>query len=338
VLVALEQPDSAGALAVLERRAAGQAFPGEFRAFLEQCGHRAPERGLSAPTWLEDPAPVLALLRENLRDGVRDLDADLEAAASERERLTEQAFAKLAGYPLAIREKFRSLLRDARFATVLSEDHGFWIDFYATSLLREVVLECGRRLAGAGVLERRDDVVHLGFAELRGALAGDGPPDLRALVAERKAELERFRGVATPLALGVRPAGAPPDTPLTRARSSFFGAAPPPSGERGVLRGTPGSHGVARGSARVLLSLDDAGRLGRGDVLVARTTSPSWTPLFARATALVTDAGGVLSHSAVVAREYGIPAVVGLGVATQAIADGQLVEVDGDAGVVRIIE
>jgi rifampicin phosphotransferase len=103
------------------------------------------------------------------------------------------------------------------------------------------------------------------------------------------------------------------------------------------VRGSAGSAGVARGRARVIRSLADAGTPQKGDILVAPTTSPLWTPLFATVAAVVTDTGGVLSHSAIVAREYGIPAVVGTGSATTIIRDGQMIEVDGSAGIVRII-
>jgi len=103
-----------------------------------------------------------------------------------------------------------------------------------------------------------------------------------------------------------------------------------------VLRGTAGSPGIVRGPARVLRSLADADKLRTGDVLVAETTAPPWTHLFATAAAVVTDTGGMLSHCAVVAREYGIPAVVGVGRATDLIHDGQIVEVDGHGGVVRL--
>jgi pyruvate,water dikinase len=103
------------------------------------------------------------------------------------------------------------------------------------------------------------------------------------------------------------------------------------------VTGLPGSAGVTRGTARVIRSLADAGKLQPGDVLVAIATEPPWTPLFAIASAIVTDSGGVLSHSAVVAREYRIPAVVGTGNATSTIIDGQLIEVDGNAGIVRVV-
>ena len=118
----------------------------------------------------------------------------------------------------------------------------------------------------------------------------------------------------------------------------FFGTPPQPPREPGVLEGSPGSPGVVRGPARVVRSLSEAAEIQQGEVLVAETTAPPWTPLFATAAAVVTDTGGILSHCAVVAREYGIPAVVGTGRATSLIRDGQLVEVDGDSGTVRIIE
>ena len=103
------------------------------------------------------------------------------------------------------------------------------------------------------------------------------------------------------------------------------------------MHGTPGSAGVVRGTARVIHSLAEAGKLQPGDVLVTKMTTPPWTPLFATSVAVVTDTGGVLSHAAIVAREYRIPAVVGTGHATKTFHDGQILEVDGDAGMVRVI-
>jgi phosphoenolpyruvate synthase/pyruvate phosphate dikinase len=104
------------------------------------------------------------------------------------------------------------------------------------------------------------------------------------------------------------------------------------------VRGASGSAGTATGVARVVHSLAEAGRLSAGEILVAETTAPPWTPLFGVAAAVVTETGGILSHSAVVAREYGIPAVVGASGATTAIKDGDVIEVDGDAGTVRVVE
>ncbi len=123
---------------------------------------------------------------------------------------------------------------------------------------------------------------------------------------------------------------------MGRFFGKFFGGPPPASEAPSVLRGNAGSPGKVRGPAKVARSLAEATKLRQGDVLVAETTAPPWTPLFATAAAIVTDTGGILSHCAVVAREYRIPAVVGTGRATAEIRDGQILEVDGDAGLVRI--
>jgi len=117
-----------------------------------------------------------------------------------------------------------------------------------------------------------------------------------------------------------------------------FGGGPPKvSSDPNTLAGYAGSPGKVFGMVKVIRTLDEAGKLAKGDILVTETTAPSWTPLFATAAAIVTDAGGVLSHCAVVAREYAIPAVVGAYTATHRLQDGMQVEVDGENGLVRII-
>lgn len=134
----------------------------------------------------------------------------------------------------------------------------------------------------------------------------------------------------------------PPDDPFGRSFGKVLGAPPIPIGQtgpskNGLLRGLAGSPGLVRGRARVIRSLAEMNKLQPGDILVAEATMPPWTPLFGIASAVVTDVGGILSHCAVVAREYQIPAVVGVGTATATIRDGQMVEVDGNNGVVRLL-
>src|SRR5205085_165264 len=203
--------------------------------------------------------------------------------------------------------------------------------------LRRVFLEFGRRFAAAGVVDTPDDVFYLTPDEVRETATALPRLDRRRLVAGRRAEMEYFRTITPPPALGTTLSEPPPEDPLSRALGKFFGAPPPAPAEPHVLRGAAGSPGTARGPACVIRSLADAGEFHKGAVLVAATTAPAWTPLFATAAAVVTDSGGILSHCAVVAREYGIPAVVGAGTATAVLRDGQLLEVDGDAGTVRIV-
>lgn len=314
------------------------AFAAELDAYLAEFGERSSEfMEFGNPSWLEDPSPVIHALRNYLRQSERDLDAETAAAAAERARLVAEARERLRGYPRPVVDTFEFLLRAAAEASFLHTEHSFWIDQKGMYRVRLLLLEAGRRLAGRGSLDEAGDAVQLRLAELGEALRAVPAPDLRDVVRERRGEMDRWRREGVPPMLGTRPSGPPPDSPLHRAIGKFVGGPPQPPGEGGVLRGNPGSAGIARGRARVVHDLADAGRVRPGDVLVARTTAPPWTPLFATVAAVVTDAGGVLSHCAIVAREYRIPAVLGTGVATRAIPDGALVEVDGTAGTVRVL-
>jgi pyruvate,water dikinase len=332
----LEEEAAADVVPALERDPACASFLAEFNEFLSQYGHRAETWGISYPSWIEDPSPAIKSLKDFLSQQGRDLAAEQQELAGERDRLIAAAREQLAGYPEQVREQFEFILAGATTAYFLSEEHGFWIDSYGLDCVRQVILEAGRRLAARGALEQRDDIFHLTFAEARDTFAQPGT-DRRDLIAERKAELAAFRDMRVPPVLGTEPPGPPPDNPLFRTLGKFFGAPPPPSDAPGVLRGAAGSAGYVRGVARVVRSLADAQRLQPGEILVTETTAPAWTPLFASAAAVVTDTGGVLSHCAVVAREYMIPAVVGTGMATALIPDGATIEVDGSTGVVRVV-
>jgi pyruvate,water dikinase len=157
----------------------------------------------------------------------------------------------------------------------------------------------------------------------------------RALVTRRRDELAHAATLSPPPLIGVPvDASPPPDSPMARGLVAFFGGPPRQAATPGQLQGTPGSRGIASGPARVARTLDEAKAVRPGEILVTVTTMPAWTPLFGVAAAVVTETGGPLSHCAIVAREYGIPAVVGAHGATRAIQTGQRVTVDGVAGVV----
>jgi pyruvate,water dikinase len=281
--------------------------------------------------------PVLKNLKDYASQPDLDLGADQAALAADRDRLVEEARQRLTGYPEPARERFEFLLKAAQMGVILSEDHGFWIDFSGLYRVRGVFMELGRRLAEGGALDCADDVFYLTVEEVLETEDMLGHAGLcRSLVAERKAEMERFRRISPPPVLGTD-YGPPPDDPFNRFMMKFFGGPPPASDAPDVVKGHAGSPGKVRGTARVIHSLQEAAKLEPGDILVAETTAPPWTPLFATAGGIVTDTGGILSHCAVVAREYRIPAVVGTGRATTTIRDGQLIEVDGDTGTVRVL-
>ena len=324
--------------AALARTPEGRALWSEIERHVKAYGECGDDLYIDAPTWVEDPTPILRGLREAVLHPERDLAAELRRQAEHRDAQLVEVRAKLASHPSAVRDEFEALLAAAQVGTVLTEDHHFWIDTKSTFHGRRASLAVGRRLVEAGVIEQPGDVFELTLVELSELVDREAPTaELRARIAERRADAARFADVPRPTILGVPKAFPAVDSAMMKASFKLNGnvMAPPASGNE--LSGMPGSGGKVTGTARVVRTLDEAERrLAPGEILVAPATLPSWTPFFANAAAVVTGAGGVLSHAAVVAREYGIPAVVSVRGVMDAIRDGQTIEVDGDAGVVRI--
>jgi rifampicin phosphotransferase len=320
----------------LEKSSASKQFFTDLRAWLVQHGQRLNSVfALSDPSWIEDPTPAIQNLQTYM--AMPDLRPEIAPAAliAEREKAVNEAHAKLSGYPQSVRTRFEMLLKAAQLAAVVHEDHNVWIDQRFFYHIRRLIMEFGVRLAQAGTLEAANDVFYLTTQELQNGR----DVSVKRLVRERKLEMEHFSRVSPPPMLGTAPAFEMTDGG-SMVRALFKGEMSSPNtsnGEMNKVKGLPGSAGVARGTARVIRSLTEAGKLQPGDVLVTISTEPPWTPLFATASAIVTDSGGVLSHSAVVAREYRIPAVVGTGNATTTFQDGQLLEVDGNAGTVQVV-
>jgi pyruvate,water dikinase len=339
VRAALDEEPAAAVTTALAATPEGRRFLAAVREYLGTWGQRGDRWGWSFPSWIDDPTPVIKTLRNYVRQPDSDLDAELAAQAVERERLVAQARKRMRHHPPDVQDRFEFLLRAAQTAIVLTEDHSHWIDFRCMYHVHRISLEVGRRFAAAAVLDRPDDVFLLTPDELRETALAFPRRNRRSRIAARRAEMEYFRTIAAPPTVGAPPPAAATTDPVSAALAKFFGplALDPTSADATTISGRPGAPGNAVGTARVLSSLADARRLQPHDVLVAATTAPPWTPLFATAAAVVCDTGGILSHCAVVAREYGIPAVVGTGNATTRIPDGHLVEVDGDAGVVRLL-
>lgn len=333
VLVLTRAGDTADLFRRLEAVDGGPAFLAELRAYLDDYGQRGDKWDIGFPSWVEDPSPVLKNLREYLARDTHPA-VELQQKASERERLIAEARAKLSD-PEAL-GTFDFLLKAAEKGLVITEDHGFWIDFRGMYQVRRAAVEWGKRFARAGVIDHTEDVFYLELDEITETARLLPDTDRRALATDRRAARERNAKLMPPPFIGVPPAEDREENPVTRSMMKMMGG-PPPERSGDDLRGHPGSAGVVTGRARVIMSITDADALEPGDILVAPTTAPPWTPLFAIAGGIVTDTGGILSHCAVVAREYMIPAVVGCGDATRRITDGQTVEIDGTAGVVRIL-
>jgi phosphohistidine swiveling domain-containing protein len=309
----------------------GQAFQRALTDYLDEFGWRSDVFELADPTWRETPTIPL-----NTLQGYMDLDeshnpeARYQEAIALRERLMAQAQERLADQPEKLGE-FNGLHDMARHYLTLTEDHNFWIDQVGNAVVRKAAMEFGRRLAGANAIADQSDVFWLYRDDIARGLGGE---DLRATVEERRTENERWAPIVPPPIIGEPP--PPSGDPLEAALGKMFGEPAEPSGDPNVLNGIGASAGTVQGTARVVKDLSEASKVREGDILVCEMTMPPWTPLFAIASAVVADTGGVLSHCAIVSREYGMPCVVGTAVGTAVLKDGMQLTVDGSRGVVRI--
>ncbi|MHC6593790.1 PEP/pyruvate-binding domain-containing protein [Arthrobacter sp. C152] len=304
--------------------------------FLERYGHRAvAEIDVGQPRWSEDPAHILGILANYLRLDNPALAPDVQfsKAAEEAEAQVDRLAARAAARGRLRGMLVRGALRRARLFAGLRELPKYQLVGGLGEVRRQMLL-VGRALADSGSLEQPDDVFFLGFDEARHALtgpsgdsgnsanAGTAFPDFRALVAARREDYDRELG-RRHIPRVLLSDGTEPEA----VRTAVVSAA------EGTLTGSPASAGTVTGVARVILDPVGA-RLEPGEILVAPSTDPGWTPLFLTAGGLVMEMGGPNSHGAVVAREYGIPAVVGVADATIAIATGQTITVDGGSGTV----
>jgi rifampicin phosphotransferase len=328
-------------IAALENAPGGRMFLARLDAYLEEYGLRQDLFDLATPTWRENPSFALASVRNYLETGY-DPRAEHEAMTDNTQQAFDAVHARLVSFPAAVRGQFDAMVQHARQGAFLQEEHNFYIDQQGLSLLRLAYRQVGQRLVAFGLLDDADDVFMLRIDEIRSALeqltADTHAGDLSELARQRRAELGEAAAMDPPPIIGDTTGAPPPDTVGTRALTAFFGGPPQRSETPGQLRGNPGSRGIASGAARIARTLEEAREVRPGEILVAVTTMPAWTPLFGVAAAVVTETGGALSHCAIVAREYGIPAVVGAYGATRSISTGQRVTVDGTLGIVTIVD
>lgn len=316
IAAALAAGDFTTAAAILAEHPgrAGQAFRGVLRVH----GHRLSGRDLACPTWNEAPHLVVELAASGANGGT----ALLDRAAAVRRRLAattrlEGAIGQGLG-GIGRRTIFRLVLAYAQRYYAVRENMRYHADFFLARL-RMITRGFGAELVAAGRVDAVDDVFWLDVEELVHATTATGgaPANLRATIALRRDE-------------GARDAERPPpetlDEPSTASTTSDGG-----------LVGEIGAPGRAVGTARIVTGPHDFERVRTGDVLIAVYTDPGWTTVLERAAGLVLEAGGVLSHGAIVARELGIPALVGVADATRAIRDGDEVEVDAGAGRLRVV-
>ncbi len=310
----------------------GTAFRAALDAFVDEYGWRVETWGsMHRPTWGENPRALLTVLTRYLRDPEEGPAAANRRSQEQGAAALAEAESRLSGEKL---EEFRELVKRTEKHVTISEDRARW-QLSIVGVLRIPAMALGRKLVESGALDRPDDVFHLTWDEaLR---AARGPADWAREAARRgRADFERWEALTPPPFLGTPPDLSQMPREAMAVARHFAGMAMP-SVANGVIRGMAASRGVATGRARIIRELDEADKLEPGDVLVCITTAPPWTALFAIASAVVTNTGGVISHSAICAREFAIPCVVGTQVGTMVIPDGAMVTVDGTAGTVTIL-
>jgi pyruvate,water dikinase len=303
-------------------------------------------------SWYDDPGIPYASIAGHISalQAGRDIERPTEQLARDRDRLAE-------GYAELLSEEhrgpFQELLGLSRTVFPYVEEHKFFCDYWFLTRWYNKIREFGALLAEHDYLEDSEDVFQLSRHEVMQALeelvlhwaSGGlalGPTHWPKIAARRKELLAKLADWTPPPALGTMPEAANQD-PIT---VMLWGITPErlqewaraQDGASIELRGSAAAPGVVEGPARVVKSVDQIGEVRDGEILVCGSTSPAWAPIFSRISATVTDIGGVMSHTAIVCREYGLPAVVGTGRATAQIKTGQRVRVDGTAGTVTVLD
>jgi rifampicin phosphotransferase len=305
--------------------------------YLDLVGNRLLDGfDIAEPRAIELPDVLLRAIRVAIERG-----GDGEAS-----NIEEQIAQVRARVPEEHRDEFDELLGEARLTYRIRDERGVFSDIWASGLMRRAVLAAGRRLAANGRIREPEHLIDAGFDEMCSLISGGDGPSADELAA-RAAYRTSHSAKEAPAHLGEPPAPPPDPSGLPPAAGRMMGAIGIVMGElfgssqaeheEHKLRGLAASRGIYEGPARCISGPSEFGRIVKGDVLVTVSTTEAFNILLPLLGAIVTDSGGLLSHSAIVAREYGIPGVVGTREATERIADGTRVRVDGDAGEVTVL-
>ena len=349
--------NAAGLMAELEKSPAGKDWLSEMESarypwFYISTGTGWYHHHISWNDNLDIPFDAIRMHIRSIKEG-KEVGRPTEKLVKERDRIVEE-YRKLIKTD-DDREAFEQCLAVARTVFPYVEDHLFYIEHWFHSIFWNKVRQIGRILQNSGFIEDVEDIWYLRRDEVKQALwdyctawatgvKPRGPSYWPKEITWRKEVYKKFRDWAPPPALGV-----PPDVVTepftivlwgvtTDVLSEWLKGGGDGEGEQTELKGSPGSSGVVEGRARVLRNVSELSDLKEGEILVATTTSPSWAPAFVKIGGAVTDVGGPMCHAAIVCREYGLPTVVGTGKATHLIKTGDLIKIDGDSGVVTILE
>jgi phosphohistidine swiveling domain-containing protein len=332
---AFDAGTAADTLRALEGSERGRRFVQErLEPYQQEFGYKSVwSHELSFPTWRENPTPIIEAVR-----GYLATDYDYPAALEAVKNDLQGAIAELMDDVPAgeDRDRLQHALDLSLRMNPLTPDHHFYIDQGANARLRLAAIAIGRKLSAGGLLDDPEDVVFLHYNELRVLMANAEAIDAKRLVSARRDERERQALVRPPEWLGTatEEALAFPYLSLWGFPEKFYRE---PTAEVDEVIGLAASPGVVEGTARIVSSGAEFDQVQQGEILICQMTNPAWVVLFTKIGGLVTDAGGVASHPAVVAREFGIPAVVGASIATERIKTGDRVRVNGTSGLVEVL-
>ncbi len=317
-------------MAALQARSDTEQILKDIGTYLQEYGHQGYSLDFCEPTQQEDPSALFVTLKNMIRREDYDPQQHEEEAARKKEKAMKEIRELLKGLQYW---QFRYRLWFATKYYPMREESCFVLGM-AWPALRPMAAELGRRMVEVGTFKQPDDVYHMYSAELEEAMAfrvdGKAKPELSELAQERRELRERRKLLHPP---GTCPPEASESPGIAFKETQFKNDDTSDS-----LMGVPVSPGSIIAEASVIMNPSEFSNMIPGSILVCPMTSPAWTQLFAHAQGLVTDIGGILGHGSIVAREYGIPAVVGTGNCTQRIKHGQMIEVDGDGGTVRLLD
>jgi pyruvate,water dikinase len=299
------------ALDALRREPAAATFVAGFDDLIRRHGRRSQGWMLSCQTWAERPEAALSLIRAQVAADRVSPDEVRERSAGRRQAATERVLSAL---PPDKHDEFHRVIKQLDGYVNIREGRAYW-QLTVSGAMRGLLLRIGDDLVRRNRIGARDDIFYLTPEDI-----ASNAPDLRPVVSAARAEHERWRHIEPPSVIGT-----PGEVTANSAE------------KRAAFKGSPASRGEVIAPIRILLSPEEGSKLKRGDILVAPMTTPAWTPLFAIAGGIITETGGALSHPAITAREYGIPAVVALEDATTRLRDGQVVKMDGASGDVIVL-
>jgi phosphohistidine swiveling domain-containing protein len=327
--------DNEQVMATLAKNKEGTKWLSEYREFLLEHGWRCERmHAYDTPAWIEKPSLAIKQIRILMTKDVFPLDAEKDRVMEERKKTEKEVPAKV---PEGQRDAFKLLMGGAQKSGYWSEDHTYFCDLYIGAIGRWIVAEYGRRFAEAGCIANPEDIHFLHPNEIRKAAIPMGRVNLRPYAERRKKAWEESLKTDPPPFYGdISQAqsvlksdptlSVSTQIPIVREelKADLYGAAAAP--------------GITEGIARVIMGADKLAEIKPGEILVAPGTSTAWTVAFSIIKGLITDGGGALSHPVIMARENGIPCVAGCLEATAKIKTGQRVRVDGNRGVVYILD